>query len=294
MQIMRCPFLDFLLLCSPTTIVLCQGRPERGGGKPRPASWGSTPSALATKWSAPRIPPQSYADLATVLTLHAIDDYMTNTIHARNDTHFAPVWDKCHLHYPFCAEMATMGYCTDLEHEAMMVLKCAPACKTCHLLSTETQCSYHDHEGARHLDALQPGDLHELFGWMENSDRLVELYGRRTVHSRDPYLISFEQFLTKEECQRLIHYGHNLGKGFRGSKVRGSGDGKSESFVGVAAQNRTSSTNWMNHEALEDPIVVEIQRKLEDITQHRFPEINFEFLQVLRYAEEGKYDMYLV
>ena len=285
--------LPLLLLCSSTTNVLCRGQQQRGDHNQQTSPWGSTPSALAAKWSAPNIPPQSYADIATVLTLHAIDDYMSHTVHATNDTYYAPTWDQCHLHYPFCAEMAAMGYCTNLEHEARMVLKCAPTCQTCHLLSRETQCNYHDHESARHLDALQPGDLHQLFGWMASSPELVGRYGRRTVHSRDPYLISFEDFLTPEECQRLIYYGHNLGKGFRSSKVRGSGDGRNESFVGVAAQNRTSSTNWINHEALKDHAIVGIQRKLEDVTQHRFEENNFEYMQVLRYAEGQKYDHHL-
>mmetsp|Transcript_9011 Transcript_9011/g.25326 ORF Transcript_9011/g.25326 Transcript_9011/m.25326 type:complete len:415 (+) Transcript_9011:91-1335(+) len=259
--------------------------------------WGSTPATLATQWSVPGIPSQSYADLATVLTLHTIDTYMSHTIHATNDTYFAPIWDTCVLHYPFCAEMAAMGFCDDSsDHEVMMRTKCAPACRSCHLLSRETQCQYHHHRSARHLDALRPGDLNELFGWMERSSKLEQLYGSRTVHSKDPYVVSFDNFLTPDECERLIHHGHTLRKGFRSSTVRGHGDGRrDESFSAprVADQNRTSSTNWINHEALADPVVAGIQRKLEDVTQHRFAENNFEYLQVLRYTEKQKYDHHL-
>eukprot|EP00562_Extubocellulus_spinifer_P020625 CAMPEP_0178616004 /NCGR_PEP_ID=MMETSP0698-20121128/2980_1 /TAXON_ID=265572 /ORGANISM="Extubocellulus spinifer, Strain CCMP396" /LENGTH=419 /DNA_ID=CAMNT_0020254805 /DNA_START=49 /DNA_END=1308 /DNA_ORIENTATION=+ len=271
---------------------------------PAKESWGQTPAVLAQKWSAPG-QTQAYTDIRTVLKLHDIDDYMSTIVH--NDTYYRSVRDACFLRFPHCAEMAAADggrSCFDAKTEVFMSKQCAPACRVCDWSSRELMCNHHDNEA---LDALRPGDLHRMFEAMSSDPALEELYGPRVIHSRPggggdgegsgsasasasagtthipdgPWVITFDNFLSKEERDVLIHYGHTIGKGFQQSKVR----------VGTAGSaNRTSSTNWINHEALMDPIIIEIQRKLEKVTGYVFPENNFEPLQVLRYGEGGKYD----
>jgi len=88
------------------------------------------------------------------------------------------------------------------------------------------------------------------------------------VHSRDPWLITIDDFLTPDEADRIIQ----LGSTHWGRSIAGDG---------VQAV-RTSSTAWCEHSGCgTDPVVKDIRRRIMELTG--VPEENAEHLQILRY-----------
>jgi prolyl 4-hydroxylase len=131
----------------------------------------------------------------------------------------------------------------------------------------------------------QPGDLDKLF------ERMVTSFDeyKPTIHAmpeptsqsilKGPWVVTLDNFLTLEECNRLIDLGAESGYLVSmdiGTKIF---DG---SYGALASKNRTSTNSWCTDECYEDTQTKEVMKKIERITA--IPEANSEFLQLLRYA----------
>merc|ERR1711924_384054 len=93
------------------------------------------------------------------------------------------------------------------------------------------------------------------------------------VHSRDPWVVSFDTFLSEEETDRVIRVG---GKGWMRSQA---GDG-------VQAV-RTSSTAWCDaYTCQRDPLLAKLRARIANLTM--VPEVNAEYMQGLKY-ETGQF-----
>lgn len=93
-----------------------------------------------------------------------------------------------------------------------------------------------------------------------------------------PWVVTLENFLTDEECDRLIQLG--AGEGYEISRDVGKKkfDG---SYDGLANDRRTSTNAWCKDECFEDAVTQNVLRKIEEVTG--VPDSNSEFLQLLRY-----------
>ena len=248
---------------------------------------------------------QKFRNMATILELHKIDDYMSQIIHT--DPFFEPVRDKCLLKYEWCAEMASLGLCPPDnmgigDYNAIgqcpdgpatfMENNCAPACRMCHLLSYETRCPVDQEETKKENVFQKPGDINRMFERILNNEALERDFGPVIARSRPggdpnnssiingPYIITIDNFLTEDECAVLRYHGSNTGEGFSRSNT---GDGK---YRSSSRDIRTSSTNWCRDGCHEDPIVQYVHRRIELLTG--IPQENFEYLQILQY-NEGEY-----
>lgn len=117
-----------------------------------------------------------------------------------------------------------------------MLTNCAPSCGSCHLIDMGARCP----ELENPTPALKPGDLNKMFeNIVKNApgnktlsdDERKELEAKKipeytvTVHSRPssspaievssildkslpPWIVTFDNFLTPEECQELIDFGY--------------------------------------------------------------------------------------
>jgi prolyl 4-hydroxylase len=189
-----------------------------------------------------------------------------------------------------------------------MKVKCAPACKSCHLLDIETRCP----KDPNAVPGLKPGDVNKMF------ERIVETApGNRTltdeereelkaagiseysvvIHSRPsnkpstevslktdkelpPWVITFENFLTDEECDAMIEHGHK--EGYKRSEDVGKQqfDG---SVGSVKSKGRTSENAWcgIRSGCREEEVPKRLHERISNVTGIH-PD-NSEDFQILRY-----------
>ena len=260
---------------------------------------------------------QMIRNFPTILKLHEIENYMSSVVHS--DPAYASVREDCTLKHEYCAEAASGyqgsrsicppdgknifelnadGQCPD-GAATFMANNCAAACGMCHSLSYETRCAVDGNsEEVKRQNFFQgSGELHDMFERMIHNEDLERKYGPMTVHSRPggdpanatnvfdgPYVITYENFLTPEECAVLRHHGAHTGEGFTRSNT---GTGK---HVSNSTTVRTSSTNWCREGCHDDPVVQNIHRRMEALTG--IPQENYEYLQILQYTEGQYYKMH--
>ena len=163
-----------------------------------------------------------------------------------------------------CQDEASVGACR--REPERMFDECRWACKWC-AMDTGSRC--------RRASDLQPaarkGSLDYMF---RRASAPIHAHLRPIVHSRDPWVVSFDTFLSDEEADSVIQVG---GRG---------GWGRSMAGDGVQAV-RTSSTAWCDHKTCgADPVLASIRKRIANLTL--VPERNAEHLQVLKY-ETGQF-----
>ena len=166
----------------------------------------------------------------------------------------------CHdIDPPRCEAEAKAGKCRS-EPERMFE-ECRWACKWC-AMETGSRCRRHPEL----KPAAVRGSLDAMFARAASAAEFAHY--RPTVHSRDPWVVSFDNFLSPSEADRVIQIG---GKGWQRSQA---GDG-------VQAV-RTSSTAWCDHTHCgADPTLAALRHRIANLTM--VPERNAEHLQVLKY-----------
>jgi prolyl 4-hydroxylase len=175
-----------------------------------------------------------------------------------------------------------------------MTVHCAPMCHTCHLIDFDTRCPRKPDA----VDAFHKGDLNKMFerivGEANGGDNDDAVYDFE-IHSRPrragddidtldyhvgPWIITIDNFLSDEECAKLIELGGL--EGYERSEDVGPEkfDG---TFESVQSSSRTSHNAWCSNDCLTHPTSVGVMEKIEKLTG--VPETNSEHLQLLRYHE---------
>ena len=131
---------------------------------------------------------------------------------------------------------------------------------------------------------MNPGDMNKMF------DRIVADYAYKeklkilSQPPSGPWIITLDEFLTPEECHKLIGLGGH--RGYERSKDVGK-----EKFDGtydsVESKSRTSSNAWCVDECYEDETTQNILSRIQNLTG--VPEENYEYLQLLQYEETQFY-----
>jgi prolyl 4-hydroxylase len=180
------------------------------------------------------------------------------------------------------------------KNPSFMTIQCAPTCYTCHLIDFDSRCPYDDTQPT----FLNPGDLHKMFERLTTDAFYVNNY-HPTIHMMPdptsqeikdgPWVVTLENLLTDEECDRLIRLGGN--EGYEISKDVGPKkfDG---SFEGYANDRRTSTNAWCQDECFNDATTQAVLAKIVNVTG--VPDANSEYLQLLRYEEGQFYKTYVV
>ena len=211
-----------------------------------------------------------------------VHDYMVNTVYV--DPSYANVKHECRNRHESCTFWATLGECE--ANPKYMRTTCGPACRTCDLLDFDRRCPRNESA----VDVWGPGDLNRFF------DGLVDTYtstGTLTVYSsptgvqdsqQGPWVVTLDDFLTPEECERLIELGHI--RGYERSMDVGAQkyDGTFEAFTN---SGRTSTNAWCVEDCFADPIARQVVDKIEAMS--KVPQQNSEYLQLLRYEVTQRY-----
>ena len=178
---------------------------------------------------------------------------------------------RCRNRSANCAFWAALGECTK-GSRAYMITECAPVCETCHMSHTEARCPVD--ESVPHV--WEPGDLQRTMERLE--DRAT------TIVSRDPWLLTVDDFLTPDECRQLIELGHELGFAPSTEVMAVLDDG---SVQNEATHGRTSETAWCRGDCYNKKVVQNLLGRVESLVQ--IPRQNYEYPQLLHYAKGAYY-----
>jgi prolyl 4-hydroxylase len=195
--------------------------------------------------------------------------------------------------------------------------QCAPACTSCDLLDYDKRCPY-DKNAPKAWN--KAGDLQLFFERLlehsypqyrptilsgpksfttqpspivtsddENSDADASPWPAPAkiadnVVVDGPWVVILEDFLSDEECDRLIKLGYD--KGYERSKDVGAKkfDGTFEAYENP---KRTSTNAWCLDECYNDTMVQNVTARLEQLTG--IPTNHSEYWQLLRYVETQEY-----
>ena len=212
--------------------------------------------------------------------------------------------NNCQNRNELCAFWAVIGECNN--NKAYMATNCAPACQTCHLIDISTRCPKLDAD-----PALVPGSLNKMF------ERILrQAPGNRTlteeeratyeasqtplytvhIHSRPdpnpaaiapaidkatpPWVITFDNFLTEEECEAMIQVGYKYE--YKRSEDVGAlkFDGSHDS---VKSERRTSENAWCSDRqgCRSEEMPKRIHERISALTA--IPPENSEDFQILKY-----------
>jgi prolyl 4-hydroxylase len=195
------------------------------------------------------------------------------------DDSFKSVRKECKNRHPQCAYWASLGECEN--NPRYMTLQCAPSCQTCDKIDFEARCPWDKSKPS----ILKEGDLNKLFTRL-TTEPFYQKY-EPTIHSSPPsgpWVVTLENLLTPEECDRLIELGAE--EGYEISRDVGAKkfDGTHEA---VTSSGRTSTNAWCNGACYNDTMTQSVLAKIENVTG--VPEANSEYLQLLRYEESQFY-----
>jgi prolyl 4-hydroxylase len=214
-----------------------------------------------------------------------MDRYMHEVVYSP-DYPYGDIREECINRHELCAFWATIGECE--TNAGYMTVSCAPACRSCEKLSFQYRCPLQDAETLAAQNAWKPGDLNAMFERIVSTGEykstvLAQPNGTTRIgHDSEDHagtwIVMLDDFLSAEECERLIEWGAR--RGYEISREVGDQlfDG---TYDAIQIQGRTSTNAWCVDNCYDDPMVQQVMRRIEQLTG--LPEENAEFLQLLRY-----------
>jgi prolyl 4-hydroxylase len=227
----------------------------------------------------------------------------------------AKILSDCQNRHELCSFWQVIGECE--KNKAYMALNCAPVCQSCHLIDLDARCP----KLVDAIPALQPGGLNQMFqriirtapGNITDEAERRQLFAEHpemqdmqpytvVVHSRPsdeplteisavtdkslpPWVITFENFLTDEECEGMIQLGYK----YEYKRSEDVGEKKFDgTFGSVKSEGRTSKNAWCSehHGCRLEELPQRIHKRMSDVMH--IPPDNSEDLQILKY-EKGEF-----
>ncbi|KAJ1397272.1 hypothetical protein B484DRAFT_484205 [Ochromonadaceae sp. CCMP2298] len=151
-------------------------------------------------------------------------------------------------------------------------------CNACHLRDSKVRCN----RNTLNISAdptYAPGAMGSMFSSIES--RFAETYDV-TVVSRDPWVVTFDNFLSDDEVSALIT---TVADNWERSTDTGTANEFGETGRTVS-KGRTSSNAWCRQPCLSNAHVQSAIRKIEEVTS--IPSTHFESFQILQY-EVGQF-----
>mmetsp|Transcript_32631 Transcript_32631/g.75071 ORF Transcript_32631/g.75071 Transcript_32631/m.75071 type:complete len:348 (-) Transcript_32631:112-1155(-) len=223
-------------------------------------------------------------EVATQMWFEHTKMYMEQHVHV--EERFAKVRDACQNKHEKCTKWAAFGEC--LANPSYMNKECAPACRMCHYLIFDERCPF---DGNQESNVFKEGDLNRMFERIVSDESYQEKYGI-TVYSKPggdadnesvldgPWVITLEDFLSEEECERLITLGAD--RGYEQSMDVGE-ERPDGTFTDYEHPGRTSKNAWCLEACYEDELTQQVLTRIENLTG--IPDKHSEYLQLLKYNE---------
>lgn len=252
---------------------------------------------------------QAFLEIISETAIY-MENFLTTSIEDDDEELLSLRYD-CKNRDSYCAALAAEGYCEEDElddenwHNYMMN-NCAPACQTCENLAYEFEllkCTVD-----RETDIFQPNELDDMFlrlvGELPFDDDVIvpqftpRIYSRPSSLSTEvrdsganadhitdgPWIVTLDDFLTDEECDRLIELG--AVEGYERSYLAEDENYDEEQIKREYETDdawRTSTNSWCQNECYEDPVAQRVIGKIANTTG--VPDAYSEYLQLLKYGE---------
>lgn len=214
-------------------------------------------------------------------------DYMEQVIFA--DPRHEAVRHTCKERHPSCSYWKVIGECE--RNPAYMKKMCAPTCQTCHTLSFQERCPI---DNTAPVALPEAGNLNALFTKLVTDDYWKEQYAPTILSQPNaddatkdgPWVVTLDNFLSSDECDRLVQLGYDLG-------YQRSGDTGKRNFDGTYSKainsGRTSSNVFCQLSCETDEVTKNVTARIENITG--VPQVNYEYIQLLKY-DEGQVSLF--
>uniref|UniRef100_A0A7S2P0I7 Procollagen-proline 4-dioxygenase n=1 Tax=Leptocylindrus danicus TaxID=163516 RepID=A0A7S2P0I7_9STRA len=234
-------------------------------------------------------------DEKTLIVMREMNEYMTTEVF--REAKYRNLKGNCLNQHELCAFWAGLGECEN--NPSYMKINCAPACKTCIELDVNYRCSYTEDE---YPDAYVPGDLNAMFEGIANGKwdqyhpvihsapadykRVNEtsIVDDSNVQLGGPWVVTFDNFLTDAEADRMIELGYTEGykrsTDVGGRKFDGTYDKK-------VSSTRTSENAWCMSKCEKDPTSIELLDRIGNVTN--IYASHTENFQILKYEESQRY-----
>jgi len=181
---------------------------------------------------------------AVQLVIDRMYEYLNHDMFLSNMTRLR---DLCVNKDSQCAFWASVGECD--VNPGYMKVECALACQSCDKLDIHNRCPIDPNA----VDIWKPGDLHEMFQRIaygpEYSTYKVQVLSEPSLENtfrQDygplPWVIIIDDFISEEECKRLIELGAQRGY----ERSRDVGEEQADgTFSSVESLGRTSKNAWL-------------------------------------------------
>mmetsp|Transcript_32732 Transcript_32732/g.49327 ORF Transcript_32732/g.49327 Transcript_32732/m.49327 type:complete len:452 (+) Transcript_32732:87-1442(+) len=212
----------------------------------------------------------------------------------------APSKNKCQDRFSICEQYSKNGGCWNSP--GWMIVHCCRSCDeeldASRLLDPKVRCSKENLNVTG--PTWEPGDLNTLFTSWATDPKFKE-YEPVVLSSptgvvdgkpgdkktNDPWVITFDKFLTSAEADALVRGGESIG--FERSTNQGAVNDLGEQER-VVSTTRTSSNAWCVQQCENQPEVRSVSRRIEDVTG--VPQKNYESFQILNYGVNEFYRMH--
>ena len=161
-----------------------------------------------------------------------------------------------------------------------MIINCPLGCHACHLRDSKVRCSRESLNTTNSL-ALTPGRLNQIFERIALNEN--NQFGKVNILSRDPWVITFDDFLTPQETDAMI----KVVTYWERSTDTGTTNKYGETGR-VLSQGRTSSNSWCRADCEANPFVQAVTERIKYTTTVETP--NYESYQILRYEQSQQYN----
>jgi len=188
-----------------------------------------------------------------------------------------PAAIACDDEHDACTQWAEQGECEN--NKAFMILECSRSCATCLMRDPKVRCKRD--ESVRPAISGAAGDSINALFERATSDAWAAY--SPTVHSRDPWVVTYEDFISAEEADGLLEAFAGL-QLERSSNVGGM-DEKGR-FRKSLDTSRTSENAWCMGACAQRDTVRRVQWRIGNLTG--VSEAQSEFLQMLHY-DPGQY-----
>lgn len=184
---------------------------------------------------------------------------------------YAKIKHLCQNDDKHCTSWAVEGECE--ANPNFMHLRCSLACRTCDKLDIDVRCPI-DHEKLNETNVWKEGDLERMYRrFVEHSyyaqygpEIISQPSNDTSVDNCSLYVATFENFMSDEECDRLIKLAAEEGYG-KSETVDEDALEAGGNFKAVEFEGRTSHNAWCSSKKCkDDPIMKEVMNRIANLT----------------------------
>jgi len=216
-------------------------------------------------------------------TLESLSTYRKSVEYLEDEVLVEPKYAKvrgmCGNKDGLCSYWASLGECE--SNQSFMRSHCALACRTCEYLDISSRCPIDESSNA----IKESDDLEHFFERISDASEGSEYEKfKPSIISKSPWIVTFDSFLSDEECDRLIELGEDFGYSRSRNLGKVYADGTFEQDVD---DSRTSINTWCSDSCAKDPLAKQVMERIANVTGIK--EGNQEDLQLLKYNVDNYY-----